>query len=202
MCHRSARLHHQSTTTITVTWVLIQATCTSSAPIISALLKHTPHSSQLSDLAYTKWTLAAICYYLPDTHLKTTCLLFLSIVDPLCLHRLSTSIWTAILFSTVILGCVLLQVIHEFLARQDTPQYILSTSNQVSKSLLTYICFLPSAESINTLKLFNNPLCPVCFRNRRSDHRQSDSAWANRIPSRNSWIIFDGFSLLHFHQHR
>ncbi len=50
-------LHHsQRTPAPDFTLALIKHTCMSSDPHHHTLLKHTPHLSQVSDLAYTKWT--------------------------------------------------------------------------------------------------------------------------------------------------
>ncbi len=125
--------------------LLIQGTCTSLAPNHPALHKHTPHSSQLSDLVYTKWTLITLRYYLHDTNLFVY-------LPPVPLHHWFPGYpssaplrWSSNLSSTIILWCVLLLVIHEFLARQPF-QHNLSPLHQVSKFLLPYIGWLPAAE--------------------------------------------------------
>ncbi len=77
----------------------------------------TPVSCPISD--NTKWTLITHHYYLPDTNL-------FDYFPPIPLHRWFPGSpssahlhWSSNLSSTIILGCVLLLVIHEFLARQN-----------------------------------------------------------------------------------
>ncbi len=123
----------------------------------SALLKHTPHSSQLSDLAYTKWTLSASCCYLPDTLLIVYLPPVLSIVcpppsiiEPLLHHHPGVC---AAPRHPRVPGKTISLSVYPF------------TSHQVSKSLLASILCLPSAESINTLHCLII-LCLIYFCNR------------------------------------
>jgi len=67
-------LHHsQRTPAPDFTWALIKHTCTSSDPHHHTLLKHTPHLSQGSDLAYTKWTHTYVCLSSSVTPARLRC---------------------------------------------------------------------------------------------------------------------------------
>ncbi len=116
-CHRSARLHHQSVTTISITWVLIHVTCTSLITQSTQHYKGTHPTPALCPISIIRSGLSpATRYDLPDTYLFRN----LPPVPPprgfLCLPRLSPLVCQ---LAAIDLGCVLLLVIHEFLARQS-----------------------------------------------------------------------------------
>ncbi len=56
LCHRSARLPRQPITTHSLTWILMEHTCSLSSPHHHTPYKLTPHHSQMSDLVPMKWT--------------------------------------------------------------------------------------------------------------------------------------------------
>ncbi len=60
ICHRAVKLTHFPITVHTLTWFLIDHTCTSWAPSSRLLRKHTPHTTPVSGVGHTKRTLQAI----------------------------------------------------------------------------------------------------------------------------------------------
>ncbi len=90
LCHRSARLHHQSVTTISITWVLIHVTCTSLITQSTQHYKSTHPTPALCPISIIRSGLStATRYDLLDTYLFRN----LPPVPPprgfLCLPRLS-----------------------------------------------------------------------------------------------------------------
>ncbi len=138
-CHISARLYHQSVTTISITWVLIHITCTSLITQSTQHYKGTHPTPALCPISIIRSGLStATRYNLLDTHLFRN----LPPVPPprgfRCL-RLSPLVCQR---AAIDLGCVLLLVIHEFMARKAPSVYPL-LSRQITKSHTPHFSLLP-----------------------------------------------------------